>query len=124
MQMFYTKRRTQRKKILLDFDCTSYTMPCLVTSDKATTDGIVSVKETTATRIWWVAVRGKFQCYLAERRKFPWEDLKGLTSPYFWTSYSCICSLISHKSKQSVKEKLLVSTLTSFRWNTLRWKRI
>lgn len=124
MQMFYTKRRTQRKKILLDLYCTSYTMPCLVASDKATTDGIVSVKETTATRICWVAVRGKFQCYLAERRKFPWEDLKGLTFPNFWTSYSCICSFVSHKSKQSVKEKFLFSTLTLFRWDTLRWERI
>lgn len=126
IQLLYTKRRTQRKKILLDFFCTSYTIPSLVASDKATTDRIVSVKETIATRICWAAVRGKFQCYVAQRRKFPWENLKatGLISPNFWTSYSCIPSFISHKSKQSFKEKLLFSTLTSFRWNTFRWKTI
>lgn len=83
--MFYTKRRTQRKKVLLDLYCASYTMPSLVAPDRATTDGIVSVKETRATRICWVAVRGKFQCYVAKKRKFPWENLKATSfiSPNF-----------------------------------------
>lgn len=62
IQLFYTKRRTQRKKTFLDFYCASYTMPSLVASDRATTDGIVSDKENRVTRICWVAVRGKFQC--------------------------------------------------------------
>lgn len=120
--MFCTDRRAQRKKILLGFYCTSYIMPCLVASAKGTTDAIVSGTETIDTGIHWVALRGKFQCYLVERRKFPWEALKAtsLISPNFWTSYSCICSFISHQSKKSVKEKLLFSTLMY--WHTLRWK--
>jgi len=72
-------------------------MPCLVASAKATTHATVSGTETIDTGKPWVAVREKFQCYLVERRKFPWEALKatGLISPNFWTSYSCICSFIS-----------------------------
>lgn len=121
-QMFCTERRARRKKILLGLYCTSYTMPCLVPSAKATTDATVSGTETIGTGIRWVAVRGKFQCYLVGRRKFPWEALKatGLISPNFWTSYSCICSFISHKLKKSVKEKILFSTLMYC--HTLRWK--
>lgn len=69
--MICTEGNAQRKKILAGFYCTSYTMTCLAASARATTDAIVSDTETIDTGICWVAVRGKFQYYLAERRKFP-----------------------------------------------------
>lgn len=112
----------RERKSLLVSTIRAIPCPCLSASAKATKDAIVSGTETIDTGICWVAVRGKFQCYLVERTKFPWEALKatGLISPHFWTSYSCICSFISLKSKKSVKEKFLFSTLMYC--HTSRWK--
>lgn len=88
-------------------------MPYSVASDEATTDAKVSGTETID--IWDMlgCSERKIPMLPCREENISMEALKatGLTSPNFWTSYSHICSFISHKSKQSVREKILFSTL-------------